>query len=269
MFKKVNDLWLPNPRRTFMPWWQAAGVAGGGDPETWTANNGVLSAQDDALVASYDFEVGVGALTADGKGSNTLTNTGGVAGDASGKIGGCGLYNNTAQSLIKTSGLTDFTMGAGQYLFAQWIRPNGTGVTDSILSMMNSGGGTDPFALLQLNSNKIGFYYNQQSAPNITSTVSVVAGTWMHVAVGRVGITHRLYINGSPDGVDFTLSDAMLVPSAMGYGTFYVDALGTLQFDGRIDLGHIWKAPTFSTLAEMDTFVLNLCNGTTGSAYIG
>lgn len=234
-------------------------------PDTWSANNAQISAFDTFHVGGYKMESG--ALTTDSSpngNNNVLTNSGGVAESATGKSGNCGEWDHTAKALLKTSGVSDFSFGSGEFMLSGWINTDNAGDFNAICNTNHSITGTaKSWTVFQTNTGTIFFEINN-ALQSIATTSTVSAGTYFHWAVTKVANRYDIYFNGTSEA-NMTNATTLQTPTQFAIGTFYPDAPGTHDMDGEHDEINLWKGMTFTSQAEATNVVSALYNGGTGS----
>lgn len=146
--------------------------------------------------------------------ARTFTAASGAAiSTAQSKYGGSsGAFLNAGNgSKITTSSLTDLGLGAGNFTVEFYLYFISAATSYDMIIDFRSGGGWPNPAIWINSSNKIGW------TTAYTSTASIAANTWTHVAFVRSGSTVTCWLNGTSDG-SFTDS------SNMGIGSFTVGA---------------------------------------------
>ena len=127
------------------------------------------------------------------------------------------------------SKLQDLT--SGDFTVEAWVYRNVIGAEHNI-AVTRSSAGTDGWNLRINSSNTLQFYFT--GGTSLTSTGTIPATTWTHVAATRSGTTLRLFINGVIDG-STTVSDGttntqpfrvgVANDNATGYMNGYIDDL--------------------------------------------
>ena len=126
----------------------------------------------------------------------------------------------------------DFTMEA-------WIRPNTTSSTMGIMSKWNN----EQFTWEVLSGGQVGFAWVPfgTCCYFITTTASISANTWTHVAVTRQGNTFRQFINGVQDSSGTQSGTPTNGSEVLRIGSVIVDGSVTRYFNGYIDDVRITK----------------------------
>ena len=125
-------------------------------------------------------------------------------------------YLSTPYSLFYALEATDFTIEG-------WVYRNVIGAEHNIAVTRSS---TDGWNLRINATNTLQFYYTGGSS--LTSTGTILSGSWYYVAATRSGTTVRLYINGSLDSSS-TFSNGTANSSAMRIGVDNTNASGFMN----------------------------------------
>lgn len=125
-----------------------------------------------------------------------------------------------------------YALETGDFTVEAWVYRSVTGAEHNI-AVTRSAGGSDGWNLRINSSNTLQFYYTGGSS--LTSTGTIPATTWTHVAVTKSGNTVRLFINGNIDGSNaaFGTGNANTQPlrigvandNTTGYMNGYIDDL--------------------------------------------
>lgn len=144
---------------------------------------------------------------------------------------GTGDYLTSPLSLVLAFGSGDFTVEC-------WVYATNTSALRNIIGNYNGTVSTASFVLQMESTGRItGGIYSGSSFIGPTSTASISATTWTHLAVVRNGTSIKLYINGTNDG-STTSSSVANTP----VGTFSVGAeQGNYNWNGYIDELRITK----------------------------
>jgi hypothetical protein len=143
-----------------------------------------------------------------------------------------------------------FDLVANDFTIEAWVYRNAIGAEHNIAATRPSSGNTG--WNLRINStNTLQFYYTGGSS--VTSTGTIPATTWTHVAVTRSGTTVRLFINGTIDG-SATFSDGTAVVNVLRIGVDNSGAAGYMNGyidDLRITRGYARYTANFTPPAQL------------------
>jgi hypothetical protein len=151
--------------------------------------------------------------------------------------GSSGFFDGTEDYLQAPAG-TDFSYGTGDFTFEAWIYPTTSG-TDRIIYAQTTSGNNYVNAALTT-SNTFSVQINASGAGNnVTSTGTVTANVWTHIAVTRQSTVVKLFINGVQDGSGTRNVDLQISSTVPTIGTF--SHTSTLNFAGYIQDFRIYK----------------------------
>ena len=97
---------------------------------------------------------------------------------------------------------TEFGFGTGAFTIECWIRPANVTGTKAILDFRTTGTEVSPY--LYLDGANLKYYVNGSDV--ITGTATLAADTWYHVTISRTGSTTKMFVDGTQDGGDYSLS---------------------------------------------------------------
>ena len=144
-------------------------------------------------------------------------------GTASMSFNGSSQYLSIPYNVLYALESCDFTVEA-------WVYRNAIGSEHNI-AVTRSSGGNDGWNLRINAANTITFYYT--GASSLSSTGTIPATTWTHVAVTKSGNTVRLFINGTIDGSNASFGTGNANTQPLRIGVDNSNAAG--WFNGYID----------------------------------
>ena len=151
--------------------------------------------------------------------------------------GSSGLFDGTGDYLQAPAG-TDFSYGTGDFTVEAWIYPTTSGTDRIIYAQTTSGNNYVNLALTT--SNTFSVQINASGAGNnVTSTGTVTANVWTHIAVTRQSTVVKLFINGAQDGSGTRNVDLQISSTVPTIGTFSHSS--ALNFAGYIQDFRIYK----------------------------
>jgi len=135
-----------------------------------------------------------------------------------------GVYTGTGRQSVTNA--TNLQFGSGDYTIEAWVyRPSAT-----LLRTLLSKGGAATGWLLQINSSQQ-VIFTVTSTIILTSTTTITAGTWTHVAITRSGTSTRLFVGGNLEATA-TDSTAFSQTENLSIG---VDRSNTSGLNGYLD----------------------------------
>jgi len=134
------------------------------------------------------------------------TNFGNVISTAQSQFGGASIFANS--TYMQYAADTDYELGTGAFTIECWYRGTSAANFASIVSKGTVGSNSGAYGLhFRSTNNTIGFYLGAANNNVITSTTSIrTAATWFHIAVTRSGNNTRLFINGTQEGITYTVN---------------------------------------------------------------
>lgn len=119
---------------------------------------------------------------------------------------GSGSIYFNGSSYFRYAGQTPFAFGSGDWTIEFWINLTSSAASYSVIDFR---AGEGAYPTLYMSSGKIKYYVS--SADRITSTTTITANTWFHIAVCRTGTSTKMYINGVQEGSTYTDGTTYLV----------------------------------------------------------
>ncbi len=116
---------------------------------------------------------------------------------------GWGNYFSGSSQYLSVADSTAFTIGTGDFTVEYWVYWNGTSSTFRAYGQVDSGGSSASISIrggIDASNKVINGAFSGTTDYLCTSTASLVANTWNHIAFVRDGTTLRQYINGGQDG---------------------------------------------------------------------
>jgi hypothetical protein len=116
---------------------------------------------------------------------------------------GWGNYFSGSSQYLSVADSTAFTMGTGDFTVEYWIYWPGSGNNFRVYGQVDSGGSSASISIrggTDASNKVINGAFSGTTDYLCTSTASLVANTWNHIAFVRDGTTLRQYINGGQDG---------------------------------------------------------------------
>ncbi|MBU0757598.1 MAG: PGF-pre-PGF domain-containing protein [Nanoarchaeota archaeon] len=153
---------------------------------------------------------------------------------SSGKIGGGYTFNGTDDYI--TVAHSDSLNLTKQLTVEAWVKREGIGTEQVILSKMSSVFGTDMFSLSFYSNNKVRLTIGAGSSCEIDSISAITDSNWYHIAATYDGDTKlaKIYINGTLDKNDTSclISSFIWTSDPLGIGALHD---GSNKFNGSLD----------------------------------
>ncbi|MFZ2038579.1 MAG: LamG-like jellyroll fold domain-containing protein [Minisyncoccia bacterium] len=216
------------------------------------------------LKSVYHFNSG--ALTTDSKGTNTLTNDGGVEESSSG-INGYAASTSEGKNFSIASVPTDFDFGGTtQFALSMWVKLADFSSIQGLFSTY-PGTGSRQHKISVGTDGRVTWGYGTDGNVALTSSGSMTANTWTNIVVVRDTVGYKLYINGSL-GASVSSTFSTAAPSAKWtLGRYYSDGEPPPLYQmktGFMDEVLVWKGASLTS-----TEVSDLYNSGTGEFYTG
>lgn len=121
-----------------------------------------------------------------------------------------------------------FTLGAGAFTFEFFVNSPAVASNTCIIDTRSAAGVAGYFVSIN-SSQQIVFNY----ISNYTSTTTLTANTWTHIAIVRIGSTVQMYINGVAESGTFT-SSATITAQACNIGQKSLTSSSLVNFGGYL-----------------------------------
>lgn len=206
--QKVGSLFFATPLGYYTP---------------WTANKDTLMGLDTYLQAAWKL-----ADLSDSKGSNTLTNNGGVT-FAAGKYGNAAVINGSdGQHLTSPTALF---AGTGDWTLSAWVYPTSIPALADIVAQSSDGN----YFLCGYTGSELRIMGTGFTAVEATQTPTINA--WNHLVYTRIGNNFKMYKNAVEIG---SYTQSVTIATMTG-GLNVGGATGAAQgVIGKIDEVYIW-----------------------------
>lgn len=150
---------------------------------------------------------------------------------ASGLFDGFGDYIDTPDS-------DDFALSNGDFTIDFWVKRNAYNAYHMICGQNDSAASaaTISFVIYFTNTNKIEAYIvTGTTYKTVTGTTAITDSNWHHVALVRYGSALRLYIDGTQEGGDISVSGVTVNNSANKLSIGRAGEYNSQYFNGWID----------------------------------
>jgi hypothetical protein len=245
---------------------------------------GRASSGADTAVGSGGAGGGGGAsTTGGGTGTAGSANTGGGGGGGNAAAGGAGgsgivivsypdnyaaLTSTTGSPTVSTSGSgsiglgsttylryaaqTPFGFGSGDFTIEGWFNASAINSLYILFDFRpNATNGAYPYVFKDTNNL---LYYYVNTASRITGTTALVANTWYHIAICRVGTNTKMFLNGSQEGSTYTDTTTYLISGAAP--TLFAANDGLYSWNGYISNFRVVKGVGVYTGSGASAFVV-------------
>jgi formylglycine-generating enzyme required for sulfatase activity len=163
------------------------------------------------------------------------------------------LFDGDGDDLEKFSNISDYAFGTGNFTIQFWVRFNNINKQQQLWDARTSANGIIPTIFIN-STNKVCFLNN--STVRITSSASVAANQWYHIALCRSGTTTRLFLDGVVEGSWTDVSNYTL-----GVSRFGKDWTTNNEFDGYLDELVVTKYAMYAAAFTPPTSAFNAFSG--------
>ena len=187
------------------------------------------------------------------------------------KFGLTSLESAAAADYISVPATTEIAFGSGAFTVDLWIRPATASLSGTIdLVDTRASGATEVAGRLYLQAGQPRWHVNGSDL--VTTSTTLTADTWVHIAVVRVSTTTKIYINGTEAGTGTDSSSYVAKPIRIG-----ADYAGANGFVGHIDELRIsdnsryttaFTAPAGIHQGDTNTKLLLHFEGIDGATYV-
>ena len=153
-------------------------------------------------------------------------------------------FDGTGYVTIANNAAIDFA-GSESFTLSMWIKPETVSGTQVLYHIGNGTVGDFSLSLVLTDANVVVNYATDpgNSVDIFTSTLTIEAGYWNHIAVVKDSTTSQLYINGVADGSANTINGTVqAAPATTGSVAIGASVAGATQFTGLMDEIKIWDA---------------------------
>jgi len=209
----------------------------------WTPNEQVIYQRQNAWIGDANFANVSFLLHMDGSnGSTTFTdsslnalavtaNGNAQISTAQSKFGGASAAFDGTGDYLATAHNSVLSIESGDFTAEAWVYRNASGAIHNIINKRQNSPSPGSGHAWRINANNtLQFFFTGGSS--ITSTSTVSAGSWVHIAVTRSANTVRQFINGTLDATTATFSNGTSNTQEVRIG---IDEVGGDGFNGYID----------------------------------
>jgi len=146
-----------------------------------------------------------------------------------------------AADYISTPSTTEIAFGSGVFTVDLWIRPATASLSGNVdIFDTRSSGATEVAGRLYLATGQPRWHVNGSDL--VTTSTTLTADTWVHIAIVRVSTTTKIYINGTEAGTATDNSSYIAKPIRIG-----ADYAGANGFTGHVDELRISNTSRYTT----------------------
>ena len=129
---------------------------------------------------------------------------------------GSAVFDGTGDGLVSATS-SNLSMSTGDFTIEFWVYPNNLSSTQIVTDLRKGGGGNDVVVFLD-SSSKVNLHAD--SSTRITSSSSISASQWTHIAVVKSSGTTTLYLGGTADSTTYSDSNNY-VGTAVTLGKYF------------------------------------------------
>ena len=116
---------------------------------------------------------------------------------------GSAVFDGTGDGLVSATS-SNLSLSTGDFTIEFWVYPNNLSSTQIVTDLRKGGGGNDVVVFLD-SSSKVNLHAD--SSTRITSSSSISASQWTHIAVVKSSGTTTLYLGGTADSTTYSDSN--------------------------------------------------------------